>query len=211
MAFAEMLLRDSGSGIPRDIAELSNTTESVDRPVRASQGLGLVIAKRLMRMQGGSLFIDENVEKGSAVHLFLPVDQETARIVKRYRALQMKVDEMTAKGLTSAIFVISKETSMSWDEVAERFRPLPVINPEVKEMEGRDAFLWSLSEGIALALVTRIDRIEDPGSFLGEQDALPGAGWAVSLREGADLRDLVSLASERMKNGHAAYELKGVA
>jgi hypothetical protein len=53
--------------------------------------------------------------------------------------------------------------------------------------------------------------MEDPGSFLGEQDALPGAGWAVSLREGADLRDLVSLASERMKNGHAAYELKGVA
>ena len=211
MAFAEMILRDSGSGIPRNIAELSNTTESTDRPVRASQGLGLVIAKRLMRMQGGSLFIDENIEKGSAVHLFLPVDQETARIVKRYRALQMKVDEMTAKGLTSAIFVISKETSMSWDEVAERFRPLPVINPEVKEMEGRDAFLWSLSEGIALALVTRIDRIEDPASFLGEQDALPGAGWAVSLREGADLRDLVSLASERMKNGHAAYELKGVA
>jgi hypothetical protein len=164
-----------------------------------------------MRMQGGSLFIDENIEKGSAVHLFLPVDQETARIVKRYRTLQMKVDEMTAKGLTSAIFVISKETSISWDEVAERLSPVPVINPEVKEMEGRDAFLWSLSAGIALALVTRIDRMEDPGSFLGEQDALPGAGWAVSLREGADLRDLVSLASERMKNGHAAHELKGVA
>ncbi len=163
-----------------------------------------------MRMQGGFLFIDESVEKGSAVHLFLPINMETARIVKRYRTLQMKVDEMMAKGLASAIFVISKEASISWDEVAERFRPLPVINPEVKEMGGRDAFLWSLSEGIALALVMRVDRMEDPASFLGEPDALPRAGWAVSLREGTDLRELVSLALERMENGLVAHELKGV-
>ena len=176
IAFADLLLRDSGSGIPREVAELSNTTESAERPVKASQGLGLVIAKRLVRMQGGSLLIDESIEKGSAVHLFLPVDQETARIVKRYRALQMKVDEMTGKGLASAIFVISKETSISWDEVAEQCRPLPVINPEAKEMGGRDAFLWSLSEGVALALVTRIDRIEDPAAFLGEPDAGPETG-----------------------------------
>ena len=236
MAFADLLLRDSGSGIPRDIAELNNTTESTERLVRASQGLGLVIAQRLMRMQGGSLFIDENIEKGSAVHLFLPVDKETARIVKRYRALQMKVDEMMAKGLASAIFVISKETSMSWDEVAEQFRPLPVINPEVKEMGDRDAFLWSLSESIALALVTRIDRMENPIAFLGRSVALLGAGcrmsvpaanddrekcanvaarlragWTVSLREGTDLRDLLSKAFKRMEDGFAAHKLEGVA
>ena len=236
MAFADLLLRDSGSGIPRDIAELNNTTESTERPVRASQGLGLVIAQRLMRMQGGSLFVDENIEKGSAVHLFLPVDKETARIVKRYRALQMKVDEMMAKGLASAIFVISKETSMSWDEVAEQFRPLPVINPEVKEMGDRDAFLWSLSESTALALVTRIDRMENPIAFLGRSVALLGAGcrmsvpsanddrekcanvaarlragWTVSLREGTDLRDLLSKAFKRMEDGFAAHKLEGVA
>jgi signal transduction histidine kinase len=236
MAFADLLLRDSGSGIPRDIAELNNTTESTERLVRASQGLGLVIAQRLMRMQGGSLFVDENIEKGSAVHLFLPVDKETARIVKRYRALQMKVDEMMAKGLASAIFVISKETSMSWDEVAEQFRPLPVINPEVKEMGDRDAFLWSLSESTALALVTRIDRMENPIAFLGRSVALLGAGcrmsvpsanddrekcanvaarlragWTVSLREGTDLRDLLSKAFKRMEDGFAAHKLEGVA
>jgi signal transduction histidine kinase len=236
IAFADLLLRDSGSGIPREIAELSNTIELTERPARASQGLGLIIAKRLMRMQGGSLFIDENVEKGSAVHLFLPVDQETARIVKRFRALQMKVEETMAKGLASAIFVISKETSISWDEIVQRFRPVPVVNPELKEMGNRGAFLWSLSESIALALVTHIDRMHNPVAFLGEALAGPGAGswmsapavdadcgecvavaapvragWTVSLREGTDLRDLVSLAFERMKNGFAAHELKGVA
>ncbi|MCX5752122.1 MAG: GAF domain-containing sensor histidine kinase [Candidatus Krumholzibacteria bacterium] len=237
ISFADLLLRDSGSGIPMDIADLSNTTESTEEhPVRASKGLGLVIAKRLMRMQGGSLYIDGSVEKGSAVHLFLPIDQETARVVKRYRTLQMKVDEMMAKGLASAIFVISKERSISWDEVAERCSPMPVINPEVKEMKGRDAFLWSLSEGIALALVTRIDRIEDPVAFLGESFAGSGAvsgtdasatesddeklvdaalclraGWTVSLREGTDLRDLMSIAMKRMEDGFEARMLKGVA
>ncbi len=236
VAFADLLLRDSGSGIPREIVELSNTAELAERPVRASQGLGLVIAKRLMRIQGGSLFIDGNVGKGSAVHLFLPVDQATARIVKRYRALQMKVDEMMAKGLASAIFVLSKETAMAWDEIARRFRPSPVINPELKEMGDRGAFLWSLSESVALALVTRVDRMQSPAAFLGEtfagreagawtEDFAAGedrgarvdveaplrAGWTVSLREGTDLRDMVSLAFERMENGFAARELKGVA
>jgi two-component system phosphate regulon sensor histidine kinase PhoR len=237
IAFADLVLRDSGSGIPRDIAELSNTSESAEEhPVKASKGLGLVIAKRLMRMQGGSLFIDADVERGSAVHLFLPIDLETARVVKRYRALQMKVDEMMARGLASAIFVISKERSISWDEVAERCRPLPIINPEMKEMKDRDAFLWSLSEGIALALVTRIDCIENPTAFFGERIAGPGtgtwpgasaavgecqecvsvaarlrAGWTVSLREGTDLNSLLSIALERMENGFAAHSLKGVA
>ncbi|MFA4948987.1 MAG: HAMP domain-containing sensor histidine kinase, partial [Candidatus Krumholzibacteriia bacterium] len=237
IAFADVVLRDSGSGIPREIAELSNTTESdEERPVRASHGLGLVIAKRLMRMQGGSLFIDESIEKGSAVHLFLPIDQETARVVKRYRALRMKVDEKMAKGLASAIFVISKERSISWDEVAEHCRPLPVLNPDVKDMKGRDAFLWSLSEGIALALVTRIDRIENPVAFFGEPvgdagadswmsasvadgdcgkvvDVAPRlrAGWTVSLREGTDLRDLLSIAIQRLENGFETHMLKGVA
>ncbi len=236
IAFADLLLRDSGSGIPREVVELSNTTELAERPVRASQGLGLVIAKRLMRMQGGGLFIDGDIEKGSAVHLFLSVDQETARIVKRYRTLQMKVDEMMAKGLASAIFVISKETPISWDEVARGFNPSPVINPELKDIGDRGAFLWSLSESIAMALVTHIDRLQNPVAFFGEALAGRGAGsrlgipaagedcgtcidveaplragWTVSLREGTDLRDLVSLAFERMKNGFAAHELKGVA
>jgi len=125
---------------------------------------------------------------------------------------------------------------MSWDEVAEQFRPLPVINPEVKEMGDRDAFLWSLSESIALALVTRIDRMENPIAFLGRSVALLGAGcrmsvpaanddrekcanvaarlragWTVSLREGTDLRDLLSKAFKRMEDGFAAHKLEGVA
>jgi signal transduction histidine kinase len=234
IAFADLLLRDSGSGIPTDIAELNNRTGSTEEhPLRASKGLGLIIASRLMRMQGGSLFIDASVERGSAVHLFIPIDQESARVVKRYRALQRKVDEMMAKGLASAIFVITKERSMSWEEVAERCRPMPVINPEVKEMRGRDAFLWSLSEGIALALVTRFDLIENPIAFFGEPAACPAAGfasaadgdcerrrdlaahlragWTVSLREGTDLQDLLSIAMRRMEDGFETHVLKGVA
>jgi two-component system phosphate regulon sensor histidine kinase PhoR len=217
LAFADLVVRDSGSGIPRDIAEMSNTADAAERPVKASQGLGLIIAKRLMRMQGGSLFIDENVDSGSAVHLFLPVDQATARVVRRYRAFQMKADEMMAKGLVSAIFALSKEHSVSWDEVAERCRPAPVVNPEINERGDRDAYLWSLSERVALALVPRIDRLEDPGAFLGDPpvdvDAPAGvqAGWAISLREGTDLRDLLSTAFERMEDGLGARMLKGVA
>jgi signal transduction histidine kinase len=208
IAFADLAVRDSGSGIPREIAEMSNRAESAERPVRASRGLGLVIAKRLVRMQGGALVIDGRVGQGSAVHLYLPVDQNTARIVKRYRLMQMKVEELTAKGFSSAVYVVSKEEAMPWDEVAERCRPTPVINPEAREMGDHDAFLWSLSGRIGLALVARLDRREDPVAFL---DGEPRIGWAVSPREGAGLRDLVSAALDRMQEGPTARTLKGVA
>jgi signal transduction histidine kinase len=234
IAFADLVLRDSGSGIPQDIAELSNTIDSAaGHPVKASKGLGLVIAKRLMQMQGGSLFIDGSVEQGSAVHLFLPIDQETARVVKRYRGLRMKVDELMAKGLASAIFVISKERSISWDEIVEKCDPMPELNPEVKDMKGRDSFLWPLSEGVAIALVSRIDRVEDPPAFFGssfarDADGYPAgvsdaacggrsavveprlrAGWSVSLREGIDLGNLISMAMKRMENEFEPCMLKG--
>jgi signal transduction histidine kinase len=207
-AFADLAVRDSGSGIPREIAETSNMADTAERPVRASQGLGLVIAKRLVRMQGGALVIEERVENGSAVHLYLPVDQNTARIVKRYRLMQKKVDEMTARGFPSIVYVVSKEEAMPWDEVAERCRPVPVINPEAGELRNHDAFLWSLSGRIGLSLVTRVDRLEDPAAFL---DGEPRIGWAVSPREGADLRDLVAAALERIQDGPRARMLKGVA
>jgi signal transduction histidine kinase/PAS domain-containing protein len=236
ISFADLLVRDSGSGIPRETAKLGNKVGNMEHRIKASQGLGLVIAKRLMMMQGGSLYIDESVESGSAVHLFLPVDPQTAQIVRRYRALQMKFDERMAKGLASAIYIISKGTSVSWDEIAERCRPMPVINPEVREMGDQDAFFWSLSEDIVLALVARIDRIEDPSGFVGEPNVAPESGswmgasapdggikkgvdadastrvgWTVSLREGTDLRELLIKASERMEDKFAAHRLKGVA
>ncbi len=208
IAFADLAVRDSGSGIPREIAESSNLAETGERPVRASRGLGLVIAKRLVRMQGGTLVVDERVERGSTVHLYLPVDQNTARIVKRYRLMQTKVDELIARGFPSAVYVVSKEEEMPWDEVAERCRPVPVINPEAGELKDHDAFLWSLSGRIGLALVARADRVEDPAGFL---DGEPRTGWGVSPREGADLRDLVSAAFERMQDGPTARSLKGAA
>jgi hypothetical protein len=59
-----------------------------------------------------------------------------------------------------------------------------------------------------LALVARLDRREDPVAFL---DGEPRIGWAVSPREGAGLRDLVSAALDRMQEGPTARTLKGVA
>jgi len=200
VAFADLCLKDSGSGIPPEVAgEINMVDSSLYGPARASKGLGLIIAKRLVRLHGGSLVIEEGTGGGGAVHLYLPVDPESARIVQTYRNTEMRFEEMLAKGLTPTVSCVSKDTRESWAEAVRGWRPAPLINPSRSDMTDRATLLWPLSEGFALALAASV------GSAEGVR-----AGWAVGPREGASLREIISIALERMERGSLAPVTKGV-
>jgi signal transduction histidine kinase len=200
VAFADLCIRDSGSGIPPDIAGRINLADDGSgRPAKRSKGLGLIIAKRLVRMHGGSLVIEEEMGDGSAVHLFLPVDSETAGIVQRYRSLEARFVEMLAKGLTPAVWCVSKNADESWPDAVREWRPTPMINPPRSETPDRVALLWPLSDQFALALSARIDCT-----------GAAQARCAVGPREGTDLNALLSTALERMERVDLAPVMKGV-
>ncbi len=203
IGFADLCIRDNGSGIPRNVAEKVNTAGgSSERPARASQGLGFIIAKRLVSLHGGSLVVQEGMEEGSAVHLYLPIDQETARLVQRLRVIEMRIDEMIARGLTPAICSITKKGALSWPEAARAWRSALFINPSRNEMAEGAAFLWPLTEDFALALMARFEPPSDVDGGL-------STGWAVAPGEGANLGELLSVSLERMEGAVLAPIAKG--
>lgn len=199
IAFADLCVRDSGSGIPSGVAdEINLGSASPGHPAKASKGLGLLIAKRLARMHGGSLAIEEGTEEGNAVHLYIPADQETAGVVQKYVSLEPRFEWMLAKGLTPAVWCISKEHDEDWSDAVRSWRPAPVINPPRNETLERAALLWSFSDVFALALAARVDAAEGVR-----------AGWAIGPREGAVLGDLIAIAVERMERSLLAPVMKG--
>jgi signal transduction histidine kinase len=200
LAFADLCIRDSGSGIPPNVAgEISLLEHMSGRPARGSKGLGLIIAMRLVRMHGGSLVIEEGVRDGSAVHLYLPVDPETAGIVQKYRNLEMRFEEMLARGLTPVVWCVSKEAGDSWPEAVRSWRPAPLVDPARNETPDSAALLWPLTAAFALGLGARID---SSGSAR--------AGLAIGPGDGAGLNALISTALERMEQKRLAPVMKGV-
>ena len=199
LAFADICVRDSGSGIPIGVAdEINLGGASLGHPAKASKGLGLLIAKRLARMHGGSLAIEEGAGEGNAVHLYIPADQETAGVVQKYQSLEPRFESMLAKGLTPAVWCISKEHEREWSDAVRSWRPVPVINPSKNETPERAALLWPFSSVFALALAARVYAAEDVR-----------AGWAIGPREGTVLEDLIMIASERMEQSDLAPVMKG--
>jgi signal transduction histidine kinase len=200
VAFADLCVRDSGSAIPDGVVdEINLGNESSKRPAKGSKGLGLLIAKRLVRMHGGSLAIDEGSTEGNAVHLYIPVDRETAGVVQKYGSLELRFEGMLAKGLTPAVSCISKERDEEWSGAVRSWRPTPVINPPRGETPERAALLWPLSDVFAVALAPRVDAAEGVRT-----------GWAIGPREGATLGDLIAIALERMEQSDLAPVRKGV-
>jgi signal transduction histidine kinase len=199
LAFADLCVRDSGSGIPAGIAgEVNEGGTPADRPARASKGLGLLIARRLVRLHGGSLVIEEGTRGGSAVHLYLPVDVRTARVVQRCRDLEKRLEEMLARGLAPAVALVLTSPGARWEDAVRSWRRVPLVDPGRGEKSGEEPLLWPLSDAVALALASRA--------------VLTGgmrAGWASAPGEGGTLEDLLSRVMERLERDEPAVVMKG--
>lgn len=205
LAFARLSVRDSGSGIPRDVAERINESESQSRTARSSKGLGLLIAQRLMRLHGGSLAIEEGLEKGSAVHLTLPVDRETARIAQDLRIMEMRLEAALARGLTARVFAVARYGSGPWSGTGAGRRPALIESPGREAEEENAVLLWPLGDRFALALSAGGGLDGEPGSLFEGMET----GWAAAPGEGADLAGLLSIALERMEGARLSQALKG--
>jgi hypothetical protein len=218
--FIDLCVRDTGGGIPREVAERINPDPGFPgRSVRASRGLGLYIARRLVRMHGGSLGIEGSVAEGSAVHLYLPADEETARIVMRYRIAEESVDEMLARGMAPSVYCIEKASPGSWEGTFIAGRPPAAVDPARGEISWHSLRLWPLSESFAVAVGTGVEPGVPPGETLrstlgfeegiGARDVGIRYGHSAGPREGLHMRELLAIAEQRMDSDVVSLMRKG--
>jgi signal transduction histidine kinase len=87
---------DDGPGIPPDRREEIFAEFTRLRPdVGPGAGLGLSIARRIARMLGGDVTVDERIDKGSRFTLWLPIDSAIRRSQVGERAQQARVRWLT--------------------------------------------------------------------------------------------------------------------
>ena len=76
-----MTVSDTGPGIPPEYhQEIFNDFFKIDRPENHSKGmgLGLAIARRLVKAHGGKIWIESDVGVGCKASFLLPLQQEDA-------------------------------------------------------------------------------------------------------------------------------------
>ncbi len=77
-AMVELILRDTGSGIPEDRRlTVFEPFYSGWRHLKSRPGMGLTIALEIARQHNGEIYIDPYYQNGCGIHLRLPVNDQT--------------------------------------------------------------------------------------------------------------------------------------
>ena len=69
---AEVIIADTGSGIPREIIEKVFDPFFTTKPVGKGTGLGLSISYKIIKDLGGTIAVQSEVGKGTEFKIFLP-------------------------------------------------------------------------------------------------------------------------------------------
>jgi len=218
-SFADVSVSDSGAGVPLDVIESINPSRHAGLK-SASRGLGLYIAKKLVRMQGGSILIDRADERGSTVHLFLPADRTTGTVVRSAYIARDCLHEMIGKGLQPVLYAIVKESPACWLEIVGDWKIVPSINPEMGEITDTGFYLWPLGDGIAIGLSAERRLSASPLSIVrngmgglrvldnDSSDAIR-IGWGVGMVDGTSYAEIMPVALKRTTAEHVHAVLKG--
>lgn len=72
VGWVEIVVRDTGVGMPADVAERAFDPFFSHRPAGRGRGLGLARAYRIVEAHGGRLWVDSRPGEGSTFHIVLP-------------------------------------------------------------------------------------------------------------------------------------------
>jgi signal transduction histidine kinase len=220
-SFADISISDDGGGVPLDVIETINPSKNITGVRRSiSRGLGLFIAKKLIRLQGGSILIDKHGESGSTVHLFLPTDRSTREAVRSSYMLMESMNEMIGKGLRPVLYTIVKNSAACWLEIVGNWKIVPAINPEKGEISDTGFYLWPLGEKIAVGLSADKRLAASPLSIIrngrgglrllgnDSNDAIR-VGWGIGMVDGTSYAEIMSVSLKRTTAEYAHAVLKG--
>lgn len=97
----QVSISDTGIGIPKDKLEhVFKSFEQVDASITRAYGgtgLGLTITRQLIELQGGNIWIESEVDKGTRVYFTMPKSSSSERSVIKDKPVLSKVVQSTAK------------------------------------------------------------------------------------------------------------------
>jgi PAS domain S-box-containing protein len=108
--FAHFIVRDEGYGITPDALE--HIFEPLFTTKKTGTGLGLPVARQVIARHGGEMFVESEVGRGTAFHLFIPLAEQerpadtaadTARRRRIRRVLLVEDETAVAVGLASLL------------------------------------------------------------------------------------------------------------
>ncbi|MFN0195682.1 MAG: sensor histidine kinase [Planctomycetaceae bacterium] len=102
--FAEVAVRDSGSGIPADklrhIFDRFYTTKTADEHGQGGTGLGLALAREVIESHKGRIRVESTIGKGTTFTLKLPLASPPALLMTKTTPLQATPTTITHPPLT---------------------------------------------------------------------------------------------------------------
>ena len=108
--FAQLTVRDSGSGIPAEVLERIFEPFFTTKPPGVGTGLGLSMVDGIVSQHGGHVTVDSTPGKGSAFHVFLPLARDgqpdgevlQSRVLPRPNGtILLTEDEAIVRGVTT--------------------------------------------------------------------------------------------------------------
>ncbi|MBQ5667378.1 MAG: HAMP domain-containing histidine kinase, partial [Oscillospiraceae bacterium] len=73
--FVDIVVKDTGIGIPADQLEKVKTKFFKGNATRRGSGIGLAVADEIIRMHGGEILLDSVEGEGTTVTIRLPIDK----------------------------------------------------------------------------------------------------------------------------------------
>lgn len=166
-------VKDTGLGMSTETLErVFERYHSQPGEVRGrGNHLGLNISKTLVEAQGGHIEIDSKIGIGTTVSVYLPQNQNTACLLTRMGQAREVLERCRRSRRPAALLVLGKLTGDNWEDIAGTWNIAPAVNPEKGVRVGVPFRLWTINDGLAVAVATDHDADTPIGDLFGRRFA----------------------------------------
>jgi PAS domain S-box-containing protein len=159
--FVQIVVRDTGSGMPREVMDRIFEPLFTTRP-SGGTGLGLAVAHQVMMQHGGYIFVESVEGSGSAFHLFLPkaspaeIAEDSSTPSRKPSAKKLLIID-DEHAIADGIAALLAHDGIRVDSIATGFEAVRAINRFRPDVVLLDYGLPDLDGSEVYALIRELD------------------------------------------------------
>jgi len=207
----EFEVRDTGIGMTGETLDSAFErfgAAEVSGPAARGAHLGLNISRALTEAQGGWLEVSSTLGIGTTVKVRLPGDRRTASVLSRLGQVSTLLERLKGSRQQVGVFVLGKDRDDDWTDVAQSWTRMPDVNPDTRTLLRGGFYLWTLTGGMAVAVMTDpgdaepLSDLFSPRYVACEESAFVFPSWAVGRAhapaDASAAPQLIGIATSRM-------------